>query len=330
LQIVVAELARQKRKIKENILKMTLKKTVFVSLAGIFILGSCAPRTTVQRKQVMSVDVTEKVKSEMTGPRRRVGVIDFENKTAYGQRRLGNSASDILVTELVKSGKFVVVEREKMEKLLEEQKLGATGMLDAATAAKIGKILGLNAIVTGAVSQFGVKTGGSEYLLAQSKRHTAECTVDVRVIDVETGQILYADSGRGKATSATGSILGLGTSGGYDETLEGESLRAAIVQIVDNIMSQVNGKPWSCRIADVDKNTVYLNAGQMSGLRVGTELRVFHLGREITDPTTGLVIGNVEDETAQIKVGRYFGEDGSVAEIINGSAPSKNDVCRLK
>jgi len=292
--------------------------------------AGCAPRTTVKQKQAVTVRETEKVESKMTGPKRRIGVVDFENKTTYGQARLGTAASDILITELVKSEKFIVVERDKINKILDEQKLQQTGIIDSATAVQVGKILGLNAIVTGSVSQFGVKTGGSEYILAQSKQQVAECTVDIRVVDVETGQILYADSGKGVAKRATGSVLGLGTRSGYDETLEGEALRAAIVKFVDNIISQVNKKPWSCRVAEVDNDTVYLNAGLASGLEVGKKLKVYHLGKEIKDPTTGLVIGNVENEIAEIEVVRHFGEDGSVAKIIKGSSPSKNDICRLK
>ena len=63
---------------------------------------------------------------------------EFENKTTYGAR-LGESATDILITELVKTNRFIVVERDKMDKLLEEQKLGLTGVIDPNTAAKAGK-----------------------------------------------------------------------------------------------------------------------------------------------------------------------------------------------
>src|SRR5207244_1607622 len=152
-------------------------------------------------------------------------IVDFQNKTQYGQNRLGTAASDILVTELAKSGKFVVVERDRLDKVMEEQKLGMSGAIDPSTAAKVGKVLGLNAIVTGAVSQFGETTEGSEYLLTQSKRTVVKCTVDIRVVDAETGQILYADSGSGLAKKHTGGVLGLGTRTSYDETLEGEALR---------------------------------------------------------------------------------------------------------
>jgi curli biogenesis system outer membrane secretion channel CsgG len=273
----------------------------------------------------MTIDKTK----GMVGLKRRIGVVDFENKTTYGANRLGTSASDILITQLAKSGKFIVVERDKMDKLMAEQKLGMSGAIDPNTAAQVGKILGLNAIVTGSISQFGEDTEGSEYLITQSKSQVVKCTVDIRVVDAETGQVLYADSGSGLATKHTGGVLGLGTRAGYDETLEGDALRAAIVKFTDNIVAQVEKKPWSCRVADVDGQNIYLNAGSESGMPIGQKLMVLRAGKIIKDPTTGLVIGNAEDKIGEMKVVRYFGEDGSVAELKTGSMPSAGDVARL-
>ena len=301
--------------------------------ALLFVSGACAPRTSVKTEQAISANETERVRSKYTGPKRRIGVVDFENKSAYAQARLGTAASDILVTELAKTEKFVVVERDKLHKIMDEQKLQASGAVDSRTAVQVGRILGLNAIVTGAVSEFGVKTEGSEYLLVQSKRQTAEATVDIRIVDAETGQVLYADSGKGKASSGKGSVRGLGTRGGYDETLEGKALRAAIVQFTDNIVSQVNKKPWSCRIAGVREGSVYLNAGPNMGIEKGLKLDCFHMGREIIDPTTGLTLGNEETPLGRFRVTGPLGEsgDGSVAELVQGSgtAPAPKDICRL-
>ncbi|OGR81680.1 MAG: hypothetical protein A2636_03920, partial [Elusimicrobia bacterium RIFCSPHIGHO2_01_FULL_64_10] len=204
------------------------------------LLGGCAAGTSVKMKQDVSANVTKKVESKYTGPKRRVGVVDFENKSAYGQSRLGQAASDILITELVKTGKFIVVERDKVNKILEEQKLGLTGAIDSNTAAQMGRILGLNAIITGAISNFGVRTTGSDYLIAQSKRQEATCTVDIRAVDAETGQILLADSGKGVSKVSSGGFLGMGTQGSYAESIEGDSLRAAISQLIENITSQIN------------------------------------------------------------------------------------------
>src|SRR5581483_10274789 len=103
--------------------------------------------------------------------------------------------------------------------------------------------------------------------------------------------------------------------GGYNEQIEGEALRAAISQLTDNITSQINKKPWSCRVADAQNGQVYLDAGQQSGIEIGQKLDAFRLGREIKSPTTGLVIGQTQEKVGQVQVTDYFGENGSAAKI---------------
>ncbi len=308
---------------------MNASKIASLLLGGTLFVSACAPGTKIRQKDATTVDVTEKVVSKYTGPRRRIGVVAFQNKAPYAQGRIGETATDILITELTKSGKFIVVERDKMDKLLEEQKLGQSGAIDPNTAAKVGKILGLNAIVTGSVSQFGVKKEGKDFIISESKQQIVECTVDVRVVDAETGQVLLADSGKGVVRKASGKFLGMGNQSKYDETLEGEALRAAIVKFVDNIISQVNKKAWSCRVAAVKDGKVYLNAGQEAGLELGQKLKAFSQGADIVDPTTGLVLGQEEEELGTLKVSSFFGDNGAIANVVSGSLPKAKDLCRL-
>ena len=84
------------------------KNKLMIAAAAALMVSACAPSKTVKQQQATSVNETELVASKYTGPKRRIGVVEFENKSAYGQGRLGGAASDILVTELVKSGKFIV------------------------------------------------------------------------------------------------------------------------------------------------------------------------------------------------------------------------------
>lgn len=307
---------------------MTFKMNACLVAAVVF-LSACAPGTKIRQKQSTTVNETEKVESKYTGPKRRIGVIAFENKAPYAQARIGQTATDIIITELTKTGKFIVVERDKMDKLLDEQKLGQSGAIDATTAVQVGKILGLNAILTGSVSQFGVKSEGKDFIITQSKQQIVECTVDIRAVDAETGQVLFADSGKGVVRKSSGKVLGMGNQSKYDETLEGEALRAAIVKFMDNLTSQVNKKQWSCRIAAVEDGSIYLNAGEESGLQVGQKLKVFSQGKEIKDPTTGLVLGRTEKEIGVVKVQSYFGDNGSVATVISGQTPAAGSLARL-
>jgi len=291
-----------------------------VAAGAFLILTGCAGG----RTKGVEYALAEKV----TGPRLRVAVIDFENKTTYGTR-LGSASADILVTELAKTDRFILIERAKLDKLLGEQKLGLTGIIDPDTAAKMGRMLGAAAIVTGAVSEFGVKTRGGDYLLYESKKQIAEAVVDVRIVDAETGQILHAESGKGIAESGSGSVLGMGTKSSYDEALEGKALRAAIVKFAGNVVNKLSAISWSCRVAEVSGAVLYLDAGQRSGLKIGDTLVVIRLGDEIKSPATGVVIGRKETRIGVAKVVRYFADDGAEAEMAEGSGPAKGDMCRL-
>lgn len=290
------------------------------SVVALAVLAGCASTGARAPEHVLA--------EKIVGPRLRVAIVEFENKTTYGAR-LGTASADILVTELGKTNRFILIERAKMDKILAEQKFGQTGAVDPGTAAQMGKLLGAAAIVTGAVSQFGVKTRGSDVLIVQSKRQIAEAVVDVRIIDVETGQILYAESGTGEATSSSGTFLGLGTRSSYDEALEGKALRVAIQGLAGNVTKRLSEIVWGCHIAEVDGRTLYLDAGRRSGLELGSVLDVIQLGKEIKSPATGVVIGRKESKIGRVKVVKYFSEDGALAEVVDGRTPAKGDLCRL-
>lgn len=294
-------------------------------LIGSFLSAGCGTTSASVRKEGAARQVFTH------GPKKRVAVVDFVNKSDFGAERLGKGAADILTTELVKSDRFIVVEREKMERLLEEQGLALSGVVDEATAAQTGRILGLNAIITGAISQFGTKIEGQNLGIFQRKRQTAECVVDVRVIDVTTGQILLAESGRGEVQVASGQFLGLGTQKGFDETLPGKALRAAITELMSGIVGQIEQVEWMGRIAAIRDGKIYINAGDKTGLEVGDRLSVRDRGEEITDPATGIVIGTtVGKQKGILEVTEYFGADGSIAKVISGSGFSSGDVVQLK
>jgi curli biogenesis system outer membrane secretion channel CsgG len=168
----------------------------------------------------------------------KVSVVAFENKTHYGRRQLEKVASDILSSELVKSEKFVVIEREKLNVALEELSLSQTGIIDDTQALEVGKLIGAEIIITGSVSQFGCKTEGSDAIFHQSKCQICKATVDVRLIKIETTKVVAAITGKGTAQKKISSFMGAGGKGGYDETLEGEALRAAIIDVVQQLIDK--------------------------------------------------------------------------------------------
>jgi curli biogenesis system outer membrane secretion channel CsgG len=261
---------------------------------------------------------------ETQGPKKRVAIVDFENKTAYGQEKLGRAASDILTTELVKAKRFIVVEREALDKLLAEQKLGFSGVLDETTAAKTGRILGAQAIVTGSISEFGEAKKESKHLF-KKKVSLVECAADVRVVDTTTGEIVYADSGVGQVEVESKHFLS--GRAGYDETLAGKCLRAALTQVINNVIGQVETLTWQGRVAAIREGMLYINAGEKTGLTKGTVLRVRGKGESIIDPDTGLEIGEaIGPQKAVAEVTEYCGKDCAMAKIKDGGEAQVGDV----
>lgn len=168
--------------------------------------------------------------------RKKIAVIDFEDKSAYGPGRLGRPAADVLMTFLYDSGQFRMIERQQVSKVLDELKFQQSGAVDAATAQKVGQILGVDMIVYGAVTNFGIKNEGTEVVVYQQRQQIADATVDVRLINVSSAEVLYMGSGKGTATQTTRGSFGLGGRSSYDETLAGKALRAAIAKFVDNLI----------------------------------------------------------------------------------------------
>ena len=87
--------------------------------------------------------------NDYKGPKLRVGVVNFQNRTPSKVLGIGEAAADILGTILQKTDRFIVIPQQDIESILAQQKMGATGIINPETAAQMGQILGLNAIVTG-------------------------------------------------------------------------------------------------------------------------------------------------------------------------------------
>ncbi len=312
---------------------MLMKVGLLIVSAFLWILGGCAglgAKGGGETAPAAAQPVSQAPKVTHKGPKLRVGIVDFVNKSSYGAGRLGTSASDILTTELFKTGAFIVVERAQLKQVLGEQSLGQTGAVNPETAAQAGRVLGLNALVTGSISQFGVSTGGADYGVYREKVQTAKCTVDVRVVDASTGQLYFADSGKGEFEKKAQELLGMGTRAGYDETLGQEALRSAITKFMDNLVQKLRNVEWSGAVATVSGNDVYINAGREVGLSPGDILTVQTLGKEIIDPQTKVVLGRIRGAVkGELQVAE-IDERFSIAKVRSGTGFQVGDMVKLK
>jgi TolB-like protein len=209
----------------------------------------------------------ESAGSTLVGERLSIAVLPFESKGIGGA--LGNiDLLDKLIAGFVNTNRFKVIERAQLEKILEEQKLGLSGILDASTAAQIGKGMGVDAVMCGSVTQ-----GGNAV------------TIDARLIDTETAAIMTARDA-------------------FSNGISLPSLSQMISDLAAKIKMDfplVNGY-----VIGVRGDKVTIDIGNKSGLKKGTKCHIYREGAPIVHPVTNEVIGKMIDESCEVQITEIF------------------------
>jgi curli biogenesis system outer membrane secretion channel CsgG len=292
--------------------------------------------------------------------KRRVAIMNFDFGTVQrwwsGDWDVGKGISDMLVTKLVKDGTYSVVERKMLDQILAEQNFSNSDRANPMTAAKIGKILGVNAIIVGSVTQFGFddknfKLGGAGggwhgFGLGSigKKDMKAMVAIDARMVDTTTAEILGVAQGKGESKRGSFSLGGAGGGGGgwgaggidmgssnFQESILGEATRAAVDQVSGEIISnaekitaakiEINGI-----VADVEGQNAILNVGKDNGVKVGDTYKLERVTRTVKDPVTGKVLKQVTSLIGTIKIVEV--DATSATGVVTGGPAKVGDVVK--
>jgi len=293
------------------------------------------------------------------GPKKRVAVMSFDYGTVmssvqavFGTNQdVGRGISDLLVMKLVNDGKYSVIERAALEKVLGEQNFSNSNRADSSTAAKIGKVLGVDVIIIGSITQFGrddkkTTVGGGGFGLGkiglggvQSRNAKAVVAVTARMIDTSTGEILAVAEGNGESARGGTSLVGggAGSSGGgggafdmsssnFGATILGEAVHKAVDSLGQQLDDKAAAMPThkveiSGLVADVSGNSLILNVGSKSGVKVGDVLQISRVVRTVKDPATGKVIKSIANKIGDAKVTEV--DENSATVIFTGAEVAK-------
>jgi curli biogenesis system outer membrane secretion channel CsgG len=237
-----------------------MNRTILTILAAFLIIpfyAGCAstePTATVVGGGGPTIDQAQRERYD--GPKARIAVNKFTNKSVSGHGKLGQGMSDMLTTALFQSNRFIVLDRTDHDAIMTEQDLGASGRIKQETAAPIGEMEGAELMITGAVTAFkdnaggaiggvGVPLGGALAIGIGGGKKTAYMAIDIKVVEVRTGRIVAATTVEGKSTDWFGGIGGaiggipipFGI-GGYKNTPAEKAIRVCIIKAVDYISSQ--------------------------------------------------------------------------------------------
>jgi curli biogenesis system outer membrane secretion channel CsgG len=295
---------------------------------GLFCLlaSGCATTTTQIEQAEAPVTKTQQIKAQNAAAtpaskqyKRKIAIVRFTNETNYGKAlmtdndfdRLGKQASDMLASRLVKSGDFLVFERSDVRKIQQEQAISGGGLIGVDTA------------IVGSVTEFGRSVSGKSGFMSSTKVQLARAKVDIRLVDIKTGQLYFSATGVGEASTESGEIAGYGSRAEYDATLNDRAIAAAISDVIDKLISTLDQRKWRTDILESKDNNIFISGGARQGIKLGDTLRVMASGQKVKSKQTGMEINLPGKQIATIRVVSFFGEseneEGSFCEITSGT-----------
>jgi curli biogenesis system outer membrane secretion channel CsgG len=275
----------------------------------------------------------------------RVAVINFDSEERNfwshwrdHKHEVEFEVNALFMNELVKSGKFTVIERQRLDDILQEQGLSLSGQVSASSAVSAGQLLGVDYMLTGRITKFGERQVGGQagWRIAMSaKKKTLEGGLSVRLINTTTGEIVFADEATGEDSNFKFTVFGTGGGVDYDETAVDKVFRPAVEELSRKLIdksSSLSGSDGSRpapqgKISKVSGGLVYLNMGATKGVQVGDTFTVFALGEEIIDPDTGESLGSEETEVGKVEVVEVK-EKYSKAKVTSGSGMTAGSAVR--
>ena len=196
------------------------------------------------------------------GSRLAIAVLPIEVKGNFAEN--AGTFTEKMVTQLVNLRRFKVIERAALDKVLQEQQLQLSGVVEEATAINVGRIAGADAIALCNVSE---TAGGGK--------------VNVRVIDTETGETIVA---RGEHVSGN-------DVDDYEKAVDNLAIT------IYNELPIVEGF-----VVSAEQDEFYVDVGSLKGIRKGSKCVAFRDGKEIKHPTTGEVLGRQVTKLGELVV----------------------------
>jgi curli biogenesis system outer membrane secretion channel CsgG len=274
--------------------------------------------------------------------KKRVAIFAFDYATVHSNVSaifgtnvdVGKGISDLLVEKLLAGGKYSIIERQDLDKILTEQNFSNSNRADPGTASQIGRILGVDAIIIGSITQFGrddksTSVGGGaiggitgRFGVGGVRRSESKAVVALtaRLVNTSTGEILAAMTGNGESSRSGTGLLGAGGSwagaaaGAIDmsnknfaNTILGEAVHQAVGSLAARIDQNASSMPArevnvEGLVADVAGNVLILNVGSSAGLRIGDKLSVNQKVREVKDPATGKVLRSIVNKVGDVVI----------------------------
>ncbi len=314
-------------------------KTSLIFLTLLMLLLDCAlvPELETERtdESVLSPDF-----APYYGLKRRIAILDFENRADFGGQKLGGAVTYQLISLIAKSNRYTLIERSRIDQILQEQALGQSGVIAEESVAQVGKLLGVECLVLGKVLEAKQETGQrkidnkDDKWFLKLKATIGTIHVSYKMVNTTTGEILFTDD---VSETETKTGFGLKTEDidlenmyEFDETVLGIAVRRAVNKIARDIVDHVWAIEWVGKVVQTAADTViYFTPGSGAGVQLEQLFDIFE--------SIDLEAENIADEKliisdqpkARVKVSGFIGDKVARARVIQGNLIKRGDIVKL-
>ncbi len=246
----------------------------------------------------------------------RIGIARFQSRADGVSEQQAAAVGDIFARMLTNSKYILITERDRMDAIAAEYKLSSSGMLDARTAVEVGKILGCQYVLLGSVTNLSKKEDSTSVLIFSTTVVEASVTIDVRIINVKTSEVVLSLSETGAASQkgSTASFYGIDSNKVNLSGVEASAISEATSRLGFRVREALTGD--YAQILTVGGRDVTLNVGTTSGVHNGDYWRVYIEGEEIHN-IDGTLLGRRMHNIAVVKISDVQ-NDFSVARVPKG------------
>ena len=242
--------------------------------------------------------------------------------------RIIESLDSQLIDRINATRKFDVVGRSDLSDIIKEQDLGASGNVDAKTAAKAGKLTGAKYLLVTTVDDFQdyVEKATFEGTGRSATKRVFRLSVVGKVYDASTGKLLESANFQ-TGNDAFKQIQEERSYSVKDGELSDEMMVAVARDLAQRIANRIADVVFPAKVLVKRDKEVTINRGEGGGVAVGNIFNVYALGEELTDPDTKESLGREEAKVGRVKI-TQVNPKTSTAEILEDTGIDKGAILR--
>ena len=268
--------------------------------------------TSSPREKEVGIDSPPPSRFLLPNLKKKVVIAYFDDRTTPSEELLGDWVAEKLIKEINRRSQQVLfVDYQTVKNFMEERGVKLSDLETPKVLLLLNEVFGIHAWVAGEL--MGPYVFTTNAVKGQDQTASAIIKIEMRLIDTYLGKTI-------KTLSTNNPITGTKEKGSFsEEKAKIKAIDLTIAELGRLLSRELDSLDWFCRIAKVDEEAVYINAGKLTGLNVGEVMEVFR--PEVPEEPS--------EAKGKIRISEWFGIDASIGKLIQGRKPDVNDILKI-